>query len=1193
MCKSILIKKIINLKVKELKILTLVSKQKRQFSNVQKIIILLCIFLGVAWAQSPPPFTDYNEKLERNIKNKKHGFLAGNLLYYVGGQANDRFDIIEEETIGFTHGYFRDGRSRGNGIATGAGGTGHDKWGWEFYRRTKIAYGTVIFGALRTENLEPVSIIWRPDRMVCTYNVNGVTLTEQKFITENDVLVSIITSSHPVTLEFDGHSFVDTRNIPTFDGDPPNIPYSQQHTAAARFDTTNNAIHILEGGTIMTKTDFGIPAVEAKLMYDSMSVVLSSTADFTDRYSIEQDSEGRQVYSFRVPCDQNGVAIAFAMGDDYDETVARVNVALSDPEGALQDKSEAMNDLLNNQIPYFRCSDPEVENTYYYLWALYFMYMIDVGKGWELYPHTQTAVNNFMGLHRYDACAYIPFGSWAVDKETYGFGNALTWKFLLPFARSPGLIPDNIGITWFSPTWGDMTGHVEGSWKLYEHSGDMQFITEIYDFYRELWWNGINISIGRGLNAANTLIKMAVATGSAADTLHWAAMRDEMIPQWESRWDGVNFYGSPAIRDINNITSMIYPGMPDEWARKMVNNWVMNSEVGYLDEVPLNIRAKDSQQIAPFVVSTLSTWMAVEGMFRHHTDSDAIFCTLGHIKGMNRDFGFPITPEAWDENYDPWGDMYYNWDGAIMLPIIERLAGIHYSVVDDEFIINDHLPKEWDFIETIVPVTQGGVTDWITVRIESSESGGVIEKNISVSGNSLQNLRIQPWLEDRDLLAIGDSANFVQELANGHADFSFANTTDAGISITLSINQKPTGIFADNFRVREDEPPGTLVTLLRSKDADSLDTHSYSIASGNDHNAFGISGDSLQIAQVLDFETQNLYDLRLRTTDNHSGFYEESFTLRVIDVLEGIDSTFADTLAETFTGPEFDQGSQPNGFWELTDGGGEFNNQGQYTVFTNSGSAGLRGTIGQGSFTAYFTISQIDWIKDFAKVNLEFWDNSDNNLLFFVEKGSTWMSFIVDMRTDGANFRQINLPINTPSSVKFKIHWNEDAKEWRVWYGLNGVEPTIEPAGSPISNYILSSQPERWVNLKVGQWNDGEVSADFDYFEIIRDVPVGIARSDDVNLPKQFELGQNYPNPFNPTTIIPFALPASEQVLLIIYDILGRKVKKLVNQQLPPGQYKVSWDGRDDFGNFVSTGIYIYRIRAGNYHETRKMLFIR
>ena len=117
-------------------------------------------------------------------------------------------------------------------------------------------------------------------------------------------------------------------------------------------------------------------------------------------------------------------------------------------------KTKKMNDLLNFQIPYFRCSDKIIEKIYYYLWSIYLMYYINVGKGWEMENHTQTAVNNFLGMHRYDACFQIKTGAWTADKKKYAYGNVLTWKHLYKNkqykATGKGIISlsDNKGIAW-------------------------------------------------------------------------------------------------------------------------------------------------------------------------------------------------------------------------------------------------------------------------------------------------------------------------------------------------------------------------------------------------------------------------------------------------------------------------------------------------------------------------------------------------------------------------------------------------------------------------------------------------------------------------------------------------------------------------------------------------------------------------
>ncbi|MEL6822169.1 MAG: FlgD immunoglobulin-like domain containing protein, partial [Calditrichota bacterium] len=88
----------------------------------------------------------------------------------------------------------------------------------------------------------------------------------------------------------------------------------------------------------------------------------------------------------------------------------------------------------------------------------------------------------------------------------------------------------------------------------------------------------------------------------------------------------------------------------------------------------------------------------------------------------------------------------------------------------------------------------------------------------------------------------------------------------------------------------------------------------------------------------------------------------------------------------------------------------------------------------------------------------------------------------------------------------------------------------------------------------------------------------------------------NYPNPFNPETTIRFSIPAgigSSSVELSIYNALGQLVRTLVNQPLQPGVYKSIWDGRDDRGHSVASGIYVYRLSGDAFNTTRKMILMK
>ncbi|HHS50816.1 MAG TPA: T9SS type A sorting domain-containing protein [candidate division Zixibacteria bacterium] len=95
------------------------------------------------------------------------------------------------------------------------------------------------------------------------------------------------------------------------------------------------------------------------------------------------------------------------------------------------------------------------------------------------------------------------------------------------------------------------------------------------------------------------------------------------------------------------------------------------------------------------------------------------------------------------------------------------------------------------------------------------------------------------------------------------------------------------------------------------------------------------------------------------------------------------------------------------------------------------------------------------------------------------------------------------------------------------------------------------------------------------------------------NLPNEFALHPNAPNPFNPATSIAFDLPADSDVRLEVFDLLGRHVRTLENDKLSAGRYSVVWDGRDSGGREVPTGIYLYRIEAGEFRTSRRMLLLK
>jgi hypothetical protein len=101
------------------------------------------------------------------------------------------------------------------------------------------------------------------------------------------------------------------------------------------------------------------------------------------------------------------------------------------------------------------------------------------------------------------------------------------------------------------------------------------------------------------------------------------------------------------------------------------------------------------------------------------------------------------------------------------------------------------------------------------------------------------------------------------------------------------------------------------------------------------------------------------------------------------------------------------------------------------------------------------------------------------------------------------------------------------------------------------------------------------------------------ALASEVPVDAEFQLEQNFPNPFNPSTRIPFELTRGGRVRLEVYDVAGRRVRAVVDRELPAGLHEAEWDGRDDAGQSAASGVYFYRMHAGDRTETRRMVLLK
>ncbi len=100
--------------------------------------------------------------------------------------------------------------------------------------------------------------------------------------------------------------------------------------------------------------------------------------------------------------------------------------------------------------------------------------------------------------------------------------------------------------------------------------------------------------------------------------------------------------------------------------------------------------------------------------------------------------------------------------------------------------------------------------------------------------------------------------------------------------------------------------------------------------------------------------------------------------------------------------------------------------------------------------------------------------------------------------------------------------------------------------------------------------------------------PVSVENDNDSNLPADYSLAQNYPNPFNPTTSIQYAVASLQFVSLKIYDVLGSEIATLVNEEKPAGNYDVEFNASS-----LPSGVYFYKLQAGSFVETKKMVLLK
>ncbi len=157
-----------------------------------------------------------------------------------------------------------------------------------------------------------------------------------------------------------------------------------------------------------------------------------------------------------------------------------------------------------------------------------------------------------------------------------------------------------------------------------------------------------------------------------------------------------------------------------------------------------------------------------------------------------------------------------------------------------------------------------------------------------------------------------------------------------------------------------------------------------------------------------------------------------------------------------------------------------------------------------------------------------------------------------------------------------------DGRSWQVY--------DTDNSGLP-SNVARSLTVDAQGNLWIGTFREG-LAVYREGRVILPGTTTAVTESDEASVPTVYWLAQNYPNPFNSDTVIRFALAQGGPVELVVYNLIGQKVVTLVDGMRPAGSPAVHWDGRDDAGNAVASGVYLYRLQAGTQVRVRKLVLV-
>jgi len=276
---------------------------------------------------------------------------------------------------------------------------------------------------------------------------------------------------------------------------------------------------------------------------------------------------------------------------------------------------------------------------------------------------------------------------------------------------------------------------------------------------------------------------------------------------------------------------------------------------------------------------------------------------------------------------------------------------------------------------------------------------------------------------------------------------------------------------------------------------------------------------------------------------------------------------------------------------------------------------------GGGSYTFDLVENQEQGFRVYRKATNATWDGTLNGYTLIATVGAnvtSWTdqtsitgrhSYVVVSYNGGGNalpkaefafIPPVGVTITGPSTLQWKQSgtWTANPSggngsytyEWRSRFACgSGSWSSVVSTAQTYQRQMPNSDLE----LQVKVTSQGLTAYDTHCVELIFDKAAEPPVAEDIAVPEDFFLSQNFPNPFNPETAIRFGLPEDAHVKLVVIDLLGREIRELVDGNMKAGYHSVIWDGRDNAGNAVPSGIYLYQITTGSFRDWKKLALVR